>query len=102
MKILKIADKLISHLYKEFLQTGETVYSATECLQIFPKEKPHSVFTAIRLLCTDGYVSVLYGDDEPDTLALEITAIERCESNILMKKGYVIFKEVLECVGFLR
>lgn len=101
MKITKIADKLISHLYKEFLETGETVYSASTCLPLFPKEKPHLIFTAIRLLSTDGYVSVQYGDDEPDTIALEILVIEHCEKNTLLQKGYTIFKEVLECAGFL-
>lgn len=102
MKITKIADKLISHLYKEFLETGETVYSASECLQLFPKEKSHFIFTAIQLLNTDGFVSVQYGDDEPDTLVINLLTVERCETNTLMKKGYVIFKEVLECIGFLK
>lgn len=98
MKVQRIADKIITHFYKVFLESGNSIFTATQCQALFPDIEQHLIYAAIRQLDHDDLISVLYGDNEPDCIALKISAIEFCENNTLLQKGYRLLKEARDWV----
>lgn len=94
MKILKIADQIVSHMYKSFLETGTETTSAESLLLLFPDESRSSVFSAIRILAADKLLSVSYANNEPNDVAINVSAIRQCDENTILKKGYNFLKEI--------
>ena len=94
MSVSHLADKLISALYKDFLETGKEVWSAQACVEMFPKQPVHIVHAAIRKLDHDGLLTVLYGDNAPVNVGLKAAAVENHDENTLIKKGYRVLKEI--------
>ena len=96
LKTSKLADKIISFLYREFVKTGEKYYGFDKILKHFEKIPTHLLQEGLLQLELDGLVSVLYGDNEPDTIFLKSDAIRQCDENTLLKKGYDFVKELRE------
>lgn len=94
MKPSKIADKIVVGLYKQFLETGQNFSSAEAVVERFPDEAPYLVHTAISMLNADGLLSVLYANNEPAEIALNVSAIQQCDSKTLLKRGYAFMKEL--------
>lgn len=94
MKTSKIADKIIVGLYKQYLETGQRFSSAKSIIESFLDEPPHLIYTAISMLDSDELLSVLYADNEPSEIALNVLAIQQCDKNTLIKRGYTFMKEL--------
>lgn len=94
MKMSQLADKILHDMVKDFIDTGNEFSSGETLLEKFPDEKKHIVFGAVGLLETDGFVTVCYGDDEPNTIGLNMIAVRNCDENSFIKKGYTLLKEV--------
>lgn len=94
MKTSKIADKIIKIMYRDFVETGNIFSCGDEIVSQFPDEPRHIVFSAIKMLGTDGFLNVSYADDEPNNIALNTSAIQQCDENTMLKKGYAFVKEI--------
>ena len=58
MKACKIADKIICSMCRDFIEHGNQFSCASKLVTLFPKEPPHLVHAAIRMLDSDGLLSV--------------------------------------------
>ena len=98
MKTIKIADKIICFMYRDFIENGNELSCAENLVSHFPNESPHLVHAAIRLLSSDGLLSVLYCDNEPGEIVLNVQAVRQCDENTMLKKGYkfVTVSELLD------
>lgn len=94
MKIVKIADQIIKSMCREFVETGNEFSSGEAIACQFPDEPRHIIFAAVRMLNKDGLLSVSYADDEPNNIALNVSAVRQCEENTMLKKGYNFVKEI--------
>lgn len=94
MKMVKIADKIIVSMYRNFVETGDNYSYAGYFIAQFPNEPPHLIYAAIRMLDSEGLLTVSYGDDDPDNMALNVSAIQQCDENTILKKGYNFIKEI--------
>ena len=94
MKPSKIADKIIISMYRRFLSSGDEFSHTEKIVQQFPDEPTHQIHAAIRMLSKDDLLSVLFAEDEPTEIALNVSAIQQCDENTLLKKGYEFFKEI--------
>lgn len=94
MKTTKIANKIIAFMYRDFMETGNEFSCADKLVSLFPDEPPHLLYAAIRLLDSDGLLSVSYCDDEPSEIALNVQTIRQCDEETMLKKGYDFVKEL--------
>lgn len=94
MKACKIADKIICSICRDFIEQGNQFSCASKLVTLFPKEPPHLVHAAIRMLDSDGLLSVHYSNNEPCEIALKIQSIQECDENTMLKKGYRFVKEI--------
>lgn len=94
MKAKKIADKIVISMYRNFVETGNDDSCAKYFISQFPNEPPHLIYAAIRMLNTDGLLTVSYADDEPDNIVLNVSTIQQCDENTILKKGYDFIKEI--------
>ena len=94
MKATKIADKIIKSMYREFLSTGNDSSSINTMIQKFPDVPEHILCMAVKMLGIDGLLSVRYADNKPDQFVLNVLAIQQCDENTILKKGYKFIKEI--------
>lgn len=94
MKVAKIADKILISMYKRFIETGERCSCAEKIVSDFPEYSPHLIYAALDMLYLDNFLSVLYANDEPTEISLNVQAMQRCDENTLLKRGYNFLKEL--------
>ena len=94
MKPSKIADKIITDMYRDFLKTGNVLSNAEKFVNQFSDIYPQLVYAAIRILGAEGLLNVSYSDNNPDELELSIDAIQKFDDETLIKKGYSLLKEL--------
>lgn len=94
MKITAIADKIMTHLVKEVVDTGHDSSSLDALAEEFPDIPRHQLILAVNLLRSDKLLTVHDVDDEPQYLFVNPAAIRLADENTLIKKGYAFLKEV--------
>lgn len=63
-------------------------------IQKFPDVPEHILYAAIRMLGIDGLLSVSNSNNKPDQFALNVSAIQQCDEDTMLKKGYEFIKEI--------
>ena len=93
-KVSTIADKIIMSMYKDFLNTGNEFSSGEKIVQQFPDVPETVIYAAIHMLANDGLLTVLDAEGRPTEIGINVTALERCDKNTMLKKGYKFIKEI--------
>ena len=94
MKAVKIADKIMIFLVKQFVETGHEYTSLDILCDLFPDEPRHMVVAAINMLRDDDLLEAQDSDDEPNAICLCIASVKKVEENTVIRKGYAFLKEV--------
>ena len=98
IKSVKIADQILLMMVKEHKNSGKESYHFNEFTSLLPGIEQRQLINAIHLLKEDGFVKILHADDIPYLTFLLIDAIRQVEEDTLLRKGYLLVKEVCSLI----
>lgn len=98
MKLSKLSDSCLKLMFNEYKNSGRTFFVFSFFTYNFPNENIDSVGDALRLLANDKLVKNSYGDDNPDTIQLELTTIRDIENDSKLMKVYSVLKEIKDWI----
>ena len=94
LKVRKLSDKILVYCVKEYYETGFRFFTSEQIVSVFPNENRFLVLDSIRQLGKNGFLNILYAENEPTNFELLLDAVQFVDKNTLPKKIYRFAKEL--------
>lgn len=94
MKIVKLSEKVLKYMAREYRNKRKSVFEFDELQKAFPECDNDLLSKSIYLLESDNLVNIFIADNIPYSTELLPNAIQAVEEDTLIKKGYSILKEI--------
>lgn len=94
MTLATLSADLLKYMVKSYINNGTTDYSFDVLKEAFSDCTDDNLTKAIRLLSTDGFVSVFEADNIAYCTTLLPNGIRNFQDNTKLKKAYSFLKEL--------
>lgn len=98
MKTVKLAGKILKQAALNYKNNNDKSIILDNLLNDFPESNKQQLIDALVMLKDDDFVSILWADNIPYIVSLNVQGIKNAEVDTLFKKGYDLFKDILDII----